>query len=348
VNPRFYFSTCQAGAEKAVKAEIAAEFPGLRFAFSRPGFVTFKEEPGNAMPLVLSRGIFTRLWGEVLGQTKERAGLPALLSLVPHGATLHCFDRDTFEPGREPEGFAPNGNVAAIMSQITGKEDPAPAVSGRPVVGSPVYDLIWVDDFHLFLGRHIHGAFMSGSPGNRMDLALPEGAPSRAWLKIEEALARFKPSMEQARIVLEVGCAPGGATTALLGRGLQVTGVDPQFMDEKVLSDSRFAHIRKPARFLTADELRDCNPDWIVMDMSIQPDEALPELAHVIKVLRNLYRENLCLRQGFLTLKLNDWKFAAEIPRYLERLESIGFKELHPVQLCSNRREFFVWAPRFE
>ncbi len=354
MSTRFYFATCQTGAEKAVKAEVGAELPRLRFAFSRPGFITFKDESDEGPPLVLRNGIFTRLWGEALGQAKDPADLPALLGRVPRGALLHRFDRDLHIPGEEPEGFVRNGHIASAGRAGERAAIPAgiPEAGSRardraPRVGETVYDLIWIDDFHLFLGRHVHAEYMVDAPGNVPDIPLPAHSPSRAYLKIEEAFARFKPPLERGNTVLEVGCAPGGATTALLARGMRVTGVDPQYMAETVAAAPFFTHVRKPARFATPDDLRGCNPDWLVVDMSIAPAEALPELAHVLKVLRGLFGSSLRLRQGFITLKLNDWKLAAEIPSYLERLERMGFRSLHPIQLCANRQEFFVNAADF-
>src|SRR5215510_10145346 len=46
----FVFVTCQVGAEPALKMEVARELPMLRFAYSRPGFLTFKIAPGGKMP----------------------------------------------------------------------------------------------------------------------------------------------------------------------------------------------------------------------------------------------------------------------------------------------------------
>src|SRR5690349_20007277 len=47
--PEFVFATCQVGAEIALKQEVARTAPNLRFAYSRPGFLTFKvlEEVGE-------------------------------------------------------------------------------------------------------------------------------------------------------------------------------------------------------------------------------------------------------------------------------------------------------------
>jgi len=342
MNPRFYFAACQTGAEKAVKAEVLAECPQLRFAFSRPGFITFKEPDDAAPALVLKKAIFTRLWGEVVFQTRDRATLPELLAQIPSGAVVQCFDRDEFIPGDEPADFIRNGHIREVM-----RREPALKSAGVPVVGVPVFSVIWVDDFHLFLTRHIHSDWLAPAPGNIPDISLPVSAPSRAWLKIEEAIYRFKPKLESGERVLEVGCAPGGATTALMNRGLLVTGIDPQNMDEHVSRRDTFTSIRKFARYVTGDDLRSCNPDILVMDMSIPPGDALAELAHVINVLRELYGKNLKLRCGLLTLKLNDWKIASAIPMYLKRLEQIGFHDLETIQLASNRQEFFVRAGRF-
>ena len=343
MNPRFYFSVCQVGSEKAVKAEVLLEFPQLRFAFSRPGFITFKEEDDSSGELVLKRGIFTRLWGVVLGQTKDRAALKEILALIPKNAIVQSFDRDQHIPGDEPPDYARNGNIRAILADESFRTTDA-----KPLPGSAVYSLIWIDDFHVFLGRHTHTENLSIAPGNNPDLPLPEESPSRAWLKIEEAFYRFKPVISKGQTALEVGCAPGGASTAMLNRGLTVTGIDPQNMDQRVKANPSFKSVKKFARYVTADDLRSCNPDLLVMDMSIPPVDALAELAHVISVLRTLYGKDLKIRQGFFTLKLNDWKLASEIPQYLKRLGQIGFRDLHPVQLCSNRQEFFVWAERYE
>jgi len=348
MDPRFYFATCQVGAEKAVKAEVLAEHPDLRFAFSRPGFVTFKDTGGSASARELSRAIFTRLWGEVVGQTRESAAFAELVSRIPEGAIVQRFDRDQCTPGDEAEGFTHDARIAEAIERHLAPEACAKFASAtRPKPGDVVWSLIWVDDFHVFLGRHAHSSRLLPTPGNIPALAVPVHSPSRAWLKLEEAILRYHPAIERGWSALEVGCAPGGATTALLDRGFAVTGIDPQFMDERVAKRESFTHIRKPARFATEADLSKCNPDWLVMDMSIAPDDALSELGHVISVLRGLHGKSLKIRAGFLTIKLNDWKYAADIPRYLARLGKIGFGDLHPVQLASNRQEFFVYAESF-
>lgn len=343
MTPRFYFAACQTGAEKALKAEVLAEHPSLRFAFSRPGFVTFKEDPAATQALTLTSSIFARLWGEVVEQTRDPSTLGDLLNRVPSGAIVHAFDRDRFIPGDEHEGYTSDEKIRSI-----------PAVSAflaergiAPAPGDSVYDLIWIDDFHVFLGRHVHSERILPLPGNLPRLTVPAAAPSRAWLKLEEAILRFKPVVQAGWQALEIGCAPGGATTALLDRGFRVTGIDPQFMTEAVSLNPKFSHIRKPARYVTKGDLAGINPDWIVMDMSIQPKDALGELSHVLGLLRDMHGKKLAIRRGFLTLKLNDWKYASEIPFYLKRLGQLGFENLKACQLANNRQEFFAFSGKF-
>ncbi len=343
MNPRFYFATCQIGAEKALKAEVLEEYPQLKFAFSRPGFITFKEESDQKPALTLKMNIFTRLWGEVVGQTKDQSTLPELLKLIPAKATLQAFDRDQYVPGDEPEYFEQHSRIHAITKDLSGFN-----WNGIPELGTPVYSLIWVDDFHVFLGRHTYTENFSNAPGNIPKITLSEESPSRAYLKIEEAFYRFKPKIENGLQVLEVGCSPGGATTSMISRGLKVMGVDPKYMDQKIYKLPGFQFIQKPAKDVIASDLKSTNPDWIVMDMNIAPLEAIDELAHVVGLLRKNFGKDLKIKQGFLTIKLNDWKFAGSIPLYLKRLNEIGFEGLHPIQLCSNRQEFFVWASGFK
>jgi len=236
-----------------------------------------------------------------------------------------------------------HGHIQKIAGELKGF-----TFNGTLRIGDEVYSLIWIDDFHVFLGRHTHTKNLTDSPGNIPNIPLAKDSPSRAYLKIEEAIYRFKPAIEKGLQVLEVGCSPGGATTAMSHRGMLVTGVDPKYMAQEVYKLPGFKFVQKCARDVNASDLMQVNPDWLVMDMNIAPLEALDELNHVVSVLRKNFGKNLKLREGFLTIKLNDWKFASSIPLYLKRLDEIGFKGLHPIQLCSNRQEFFVYASQFK
>ncbi len=354
MNSRFYYSTFQLGADKAVKSEVLAEFPQLKFAFSRPGFMTFKEtlQSPSQKPILQTHGIFSRLWGESLGQAKTIAEAQELLKLIPPQSIIHLFERDQFVPGDEPKTFVFNENIEAFSQKYSFRT--SFRIDAAPQVNEPVYDLIWLDPGkaetdspHLFLGKHVHQELLDPSPGNLPQFKLPEQCPSRAYLKMAEAIARFDPAAEAGMDVLEVGCSPGGASMALLNRKFKVTGIDPKRMDPIISANKNFTSIQALAGEVNAQELKHCNPRWIVMDMNIAPLEALDELSHVLTCLRKNHGRNLKLETGLLTLKLNDWKFSGSIPLYMKRLEECGFKNLFAKQLVHNRQEFFVYAQNF-
>ena len=112
MSARFVFAVTQAGAERALKNEIAREHPNLRFAFSRPGFVTFRapdEIVAGREPAL--RSVFARTWGYSIGkvagdddvalardawQLVEDAG--SWQRRLPH---LHVWQRERPLPGDE-------------------------------------------------------------------------------------------------------------------------------------------------------------------------------------------------------------------------------------------------------
>ncbi len=67
----FLFITCQVGAEAAVKGELARRWPTFRFAYSRPGFLTFKlpEDHGLSDDFDLE-STFARAYGFSLGRVQ--------------------------------------------------------------------------------------------------------------------------------------------------------------------------------------------------------------------------------------------------------------------------------------
>lgn len=377
MNTTFYFALCQIGAEKAVKAEVIDEYPSLRFCFSRPGFITFKDSAENAAEIVLKKNIFTRLWGKVIGKASSPEELSQLLKEIPSDADVHFFDRDMYIPGEEPEGWSRSANISRLtdtsaftaargnLNEPTnidnqrilpcGVPDTA-AVTAAGAKKLPVnkmrriYDVIFIDDFLVFAGSHIVTKKVIAEPANIPPLELPASSPSRAWLKLEEAVYRFKPELppfaDKNPSALEVGCAPGGASSALISRGFTVTGIDPQSMADSVYDSGKFTHIRKPARFVTDEELQNVNPHWLAVDMSIPPREAMTELSHVMKALRRVHGKNLKIQAAFITIKLNDWKYASSIPSVFESIEKMGFIIRESMQLAFNQQEFFIYAVR--
>ena len=107
----FLFVTCQAGAEGALKGELARRWPTFRFAYSRPGFVTFKlpDDHGLAEDFDLE-STFARAYGFSLGRVQGDSDdvlaekTWRLIGDQPF-EHLHVWPRDALPAGEH--GYAP-------------------------------------------------------------------------------------------------------------------------------------------------------------------------------------------------------------------------------------------------
>jgi 23S rRNA (cytidine2498-2'-O)-methyltransferase len=346
--PSFVFATCQVGAEQALKHEFAREWPILRVAFSRPGFLTFKIAPGKKLPDDFdSKLVFARAAGFCLGKTSgetpaERAtSVWKLIDGRPVSA-VHVWPRDRsspgfrdYEPGLTPEAI----EIERIICNQTMPEDPPCPPLRRGGVRAMVADVVVVDDAEWWVGYHYVHSVASSWPGGFCETQLPADAVSRAWLKMHEAVLWSGFVLKAGEQCVEVGSAPGGASQFLLSRGLEVIGIDPAMMDPAVLGDPHFRHIRKRAKEVPRKEF--VGIDWLTSDVNLPPNYTLDAVGAIIK------HPGVRLKGMLLTLKLVDWSLADDIPKSLERIRSWGFRNVRARQLHHNRQEICVAASGF-
>jgi 23S rRNA (cytidine2498-2'-O)-methyltransferase len=207
-------------------------------------------------------------------------------------------------------------------------------------VGELVVSVVVGEGDPLLLGLHRQSRGRSPYPGARFPIALPEAAPSRAYLKIEEAIRSFDLPMRAGDTALEIGAAPGGAAYALLQRGIRVFAVDPAAMDPRLLeragpSGARVTHLQLAMRDLHRKELPG-RIDWLLMDVHLAPQIALRAARRLASELRS----SLC--GAVLTMKLNDWSFAARIPDFVAQTLPMGLLEPRAKQLASHRQEVAI------
>lgn len=324
----FLYATCRIGAEPALKAEVPRRHPGLRPSFSRPGFVTFRSDTPLRADFDLE-ATFARRWGLSFGKTTVDETLSWL---------------DAHWPGRSPRLHAWARGTDADDEVLATEVEASFRATGRFAAGEAaqrrelVVDVIEVDPGQLWLGTHTHGTYRSPFAGGRIPLTLPDDVPSRAWRKLEEALVWGPCPMKAGDRVLEFGCSPGGATYAMLTRGMEVWGVDPAPMHPAVAGfGDRFHHHAAPIGAFARDRFPEAI-DWFVVDLGIAPQRAIRAMQRFFPP----YRRSL---KGVLwTLKLNDWAFADEIPRWREQLEQMGLETIRFTQLPAHRQECFVYG----
>jgi 23S rRNA (cytidine2498-2'-O)-methyltransferase len=373
----FIFVTCQIGAEPAVKAEMARRWPAFRFAFSRPGFLTFKLPQGGELLAddFDLHSVFARSYGFSLGKIEgetdqQRAAAVWDLAGERQFDSLHVWQRDLFEAGSR--GYEPeitdiarqaeaairavrNPPQADDLSSLLGDGAPAtPPVStslatatkklrrweppNSARAGQLILDCVIVEPNLWWVGYHRASSVASRWPGGLYPMPLPENAVSRAYRKMEEALAWSRMPLKAGDLWAEIGSAPGGASQALLNHGLKVIGIDPADMDEAVLASPNFTHWKKRGADVRRREYRKVK--YLAADINVAPSYTLDTVESIVT------HADVKIHGLLLTLKLLEWKLTEQLPEFLDRIRSWGYSHVRARQLHHNRREVCVAARR--
>lgn len=344
----YLFVVCQSGAEAALKAEIGQQWPDLRFAYSRPGFVTFRLPPEHvfASGLMDLKSTFARTQGISLGQVQgdSVARLTAGVWDLVGGRSfshLHAWQRDRALPGEngiEP-GPTPLAEEAAAEIMTTGGDRSKGLQVNQPAhAGQIVLDCVLVEPSEWWIGFHEASTPPTRWPGGVYAPVKRKNVVSRAYHKFQEALYWSELPFEIGDACAEIGSAPGGAAQAMLDLGLKVTGIDPADVDETISAHPNFTHIRKRVADMKRREFSSVR--WLLADTNVAPTHTLDSVEAIV------IHQAVHIRGLILTLKLPDWKLAAEIPTYLQRIRGWGYRDVRARQLAFNRREFCVAAMR--
>jgi 23S rRNA (cytidine2498-2'-O)-methyltransferase len=353
---QFVFMTCRAGAERAVKDEVARVEPEWRFSYSRPGFLTFKYAGGRPLDeqrLAEGQWTFAHAHGISLGRVtgeklEELAG-----SVWKHEAVSKLAAGDGFAANHVWQVGAHNeldGDhfvtpLCEVIEAALLAAAPEPFDQARSRAGhrrraarrnGRVLDVMvlapgeWWIGYHRAVRRHERWA------GGAIPVALPVHAVSRAYAKMVEALAWSDLPLAPQDECVEIGCAPGGASQALLERGLFVTGIDPADVDPVVIAHPRFRHLKKRGKDVRRKEFDGVR--WLLADMNIAPQATLDEVEAIVT------QTGITIRGMILTLKLSDWKLAARLPEFIARVHSWGYRDVRTRQLTTGGQEVCLVA----
>lgn len=348
---QFLFMTCQVGAEQTLKREMARYRPSFRFAYSRPGFLTFKlPEKHNLADDFDLHSVFARAYGFSLGKVAVGDDPSAAVAEVRQLAgerpfkALHVWPRDRLPPGEHGYEVGLTDESRAVEKLVRdGVPESLAALKEAKVTqpGDLVLDVVVIEPALWWVGYHRAGTAVSRRPGGMFDdIELPYEAVSRAYLKLEEALRWSKLPVRKGDEAAEIGCAPGGSCQALLKRGLIVTGIDPAEMHPAVLDHPNFRHLQMRGGDVKRREFR--NTRWLTTDMNVAPNYTLDTVEGIVTH-RDVNIEGL-----LLTLKLLSWEQAEHVADYVARVQSWGFGHVQCRQLQHNRREFCLAARRGE
>jgi 23S rRNA (cytidine2498-2'-O)-methyltransferase len=343
---RFLLLACQGGAERALTDRVSAiafDRDQPRPAAWRRGVVTFRlpEPPADdavdvfAADLVFARCLIRSL-GQVTGDMLATR-IARAVDLAGSGPwdDVHVWHRTDGVDAAAQEIRA----ALRAACRLPGRDTSAvPAVANTVATNLPgerILDCVVDEADRWWIGWHRVGPPPSGWPGGIYPRGLPPEAVSRAWLKLDEALAVFAVTPAAGERAIELGSGPGGACQRLLEAGLDVVGVDPAAMDPRVAGHPRFTHWRMRARDVKQRAFRGC--DWLVTDMNIDPRSTLEALGRIVTA------PGVRPRGIIATLKIPDWSRAAELPDWLDAFRGWGYPP-RARQLSSGGREVCVVA----
>lgn len=160
-------------------------------------------------------------------------------------------------------------------------------------------------------------------------------APSRSFLKMEEALSLIEIEPKAGQIVVDLGAAPGGWSYSFAKRGCHVTAVDNGPLKIKGEYTGTIQHLRADGpSFQPASQYLPV--DFLVADMLIPPNKALELLK---KWMENLWCKNL-----IVNIKLpqqNPFQGLGRVIEYLEKQQKFKIKIR---QIYHDRQEVTVFG----
>ncbi|WP_127714334.1 SAM-dependent methyltransferase [Halobacteriovorax sp. HLS] len=310
---QFLFFTPNRGNEEHLKSELKYALPDLKLSFSRPGFLTFKNS-GNDIDLKSLSTMhfaFSRVHGLCLGPVDEEKVTDEIESYLKH-YSIHSYNI---------HNWSRDGKKAS--SDINSSAD-------------FIFDVIEVDRNKIWLGLHLADINSNSAPGGFPQLSLPEDSPSRAYLKIAEIVHSYKLKVSQQDTILDIGCAPGGATQFFLERGNCVIGIDPGEMNEICSKNSNFTHLQSPVQKISKAQIKK-KIDWIIMDLNLQAGLSLKEGIRLAKEYPNL--------KGLVfTVKMPTPDLSERIVEFVSKFYSFKFNHLIYSQVPTHKKEFAIIA----
>lgn len=175
---------------------------------------------------------------------------------------------------------------------------------------------------------------VSLAAGGRARMRRTGDAPSRAAMKLDEALDWYGLGPGRGEVCVDLGGAPGGWTRRLLARGARVVTVDPARLAPDVMKHPKVRHVQQSAFEYAPPE----PVDWLFCDMAWRPLEVGQLLARWARqgwAAHLVANVKLPMKDKWPTL----WRVRA-------LLEASGWSRLRLRQLYHDRDEVTLCARR--
>lgn len=326
---QFLFFCVNVGSEKLLKEEIKTFYPELSLSYSRKGFITYKNKGVHYKISTISQlqvAFATRV-GICLGKSAPSSlheGLDIALkqySVSKDDCLLHSFSINT------DAEFDASKYFDRVVNEYSS-------------MGKNVIDLICLGENEVWIGLHTVGKGTTRYPNSLVEVDSPLHVPSVGYKKLSEIFKLFAIKTNNYQSWLDFGCAPGGSSIFLLEQGCKVWGIDPADVDEALLENRLFNHIKTPMQDLSHETLPDEQIHWIHADLNLNPKQGIKE------VLRLAKKYNSTLSGIIFTVQVVNPRTIQEIENFEDQFYDWGFSNIQSVQVPSHKKEYGLIARR--
>ncbi|MEZ5775645.1 MAG: SAM-dependent methyltransferase [Hyphomicrobiaceae bacterium] len=159
---------------------------------------------------------------------------------------------------------------AALIVEKLPKVSARPLVFGDPAPTAPLGSFTLIAPDRMLFAARCSSPFPNGEARFVEDR---EGPPSRAYLKLWEALTLIGERPQPGETCLDLGAAPGGWTWVLASLGARVIAVDKAPLDAAVAAMPGVA--TRSASAFSLDPSREGPVDWLFSDVICYPGRML-------------------------------------------------------------------------
>lgn len=156
--------------------------------------------------------------------------------------------------------------ITEKLPHVSGK----PLTFGKPLPTSPLGSWSLIDDNLMIAASDCSSPIPNGAYVFNED---KEDPPSRAYLKLWEALTRAPRMPQPGETCLDLGACPGGWTWVLQGLGANVISVDKAPLAPNVAALPNVKYVQQSAFALKPEEIG--KVDWLFSDIICYPERLL-------------------------------------------------------------------------
>lgn len=270
----------QSGYDRLARGELEARLGGAPVGGEGPGWVLRAEEPGRPAPEALRSLAFPHQVllepAKVTGESVNALAAALLAWFLDslRGETVSAPYSIWWEGPAEEVGLGRRiGAVQAAFEEALKKRMSRIARLAQPAAGpvlGPVRGIwVWFADFKTAY------ASRTGWRNGQRRMADDPLAPSRSYLKVEEAYGLLGREPAPGETVADLGAAPGGWSYSAAKRGAHVTAVDNGPLKAGAAAHPRIEHRREDAfRFSPPGAAF----DWLFCDLVEEPHHVLSSL----------------------------------------------------------------------